>query len=136
MAREKIEVVIEGVAREYEIFKELFDREVKKAESLREKFLNIKDTDGLLEDYYDTFGKLDLMHIDLNQIKIKLYHYVTLSKELGAEPPEHILKLVSDYTPSYIFSKDGDIVNKSLYDNYKDNYLKSTKELLQLKNNK
>lgn len=128
---------IQQVAKEYLEYKAILDERIKTAEKNKEEFAKniseIENTELFLSKYFDTFGAVQSLAVDTNQMKIKLYHYITLADDL-IEIPQDIKKLVEDYKPTYTFSKNGEIVDKELYNRYKQDYITMNKQFLE-KNN-
>lgn len=135
---------IEQTAKDYLKYKEVYEAESKKVnskefkEKLSKNSLDLKDKhEEIFANYFDELGSIELLYIDLNQLKIQLYHYIKLAEDL-VEIPQEIKDLVSDYTPTYIYSiTNGEkkIVDKISYDKQKENYIKGSMHMLALQKN-
>lgn len=123
---------IEQTAKEYLLYKNLFEERKKAAEEKRKEIgktlANITDQDKIFETYFEIFGTTELLAIDMNQMKIRLYHYIKIAEDL-VEIPQEIKGLVEDYSPTFLFSTEGEIVNKPLYEQYRQQYIQASKEM-------
>jgi hypothetical protein len=133
----QLQVKIEQVAKEYQLYKTLFEEQKQKAEkihaSLAEKALKTEDKEDLYNYIFDNLGRVDLLQIDMNQMKIRLYHYLKLAEDL-VEIPQEIKDLVEDYKPQYVFTTSGEIANKTLYEKHKKDYISQALEFEKFNN--
>jgi hypothetical protein len=127
----QLQVKIEQAAKEYTLYKNLYEERKKATEELRknlaEKALNIEDKEELYGYIFDNLGSVDLLQIDMNQMKIKLYHYLKLAEDL-VEIPQEIKNIVDDYKPQYIFITTGEIADKQLYEQRRQDFIKANLE--------
>ena len=72
----------------------------------------------MLKKSFDDIGSVDLMQIDINQIKVQLYNYIKLAEDI-VEIPQDIKGLVEDYKPIFIYAATGELVNKEAYEKYR-----------------
>jgi hypothetical protein len=120
---------IEQISKEYISRKNIYEERKKKIEENKNDFA--KKALDLTEDEYATkvfeeIGSVELMQIDINQIKTQLYYYIKLAKDL-VEVPQEIQDLVSDYKPTFIYTATGEITNKEAYNQYEQQYQKNYK---------
>lgn len=132
-----IQVKIEQTAKEYKEYKNLYDEKVKDIDSINksiaEKSLNTENKEDLYNYIFDTLGSIELIKIDMNQMKVKLYHYLKLAEDL-VEIPKEIKDLVEDYKPQYVYTTKGDIANKELYEQNRKNFIEYNIEFNKLSN--
>ena len=130
-----IQVKIEQTAKEYQLYKSLYDERKKQAEdvnkNLAEKALKTENQEELYNYIFDNLGSVELLQVDMNQMKIKLYHYLKLAEDL-VEIPQEIKDIVEDYKPQYIYTTVGEIVNKELYDENKKYFIQYNLEFQKL----
>lgn len=123
----QLQTKIEQTAKEYLLYKSLLEQKLKevetKKESVAKKALELKDdVEALYGMYFDELAHLNYIQIDMNQMKIKLYHQIKTAEDI-VEIPEDLKQLVEDYTPSFLFSVDGEVTNKPLYEKYRKEYI-------------
>lgn len=130
-----IQVKIEQTAKEYQLYKSLYDERKKQAEdvnkNLAEKALKTENQEELYNYIFDNLGSVELLQVDMNQMKIKLYHYLKLAEDL-VEIPQEIKDIVEDYKPQYIYTTVGEIANKELYEQNKKNFIQYNLEFQKL----
>ena len=132
----QLQTKIEQTAKEYLLYKNLFEQKVKEIESKKEiaakKALELKDDlESLYAMYFDELAYINYISVDMNQMKVKLYHQIKTAEDI-VEIPEDLKALVEDYKPSFLYSVDGEIVNKPLYEKYKKEYIDANLEFLKL----
>lgn len=123
---------IEQTAKEYLLYKNLFEQKLKdkdkRLEELAKSAVKTENKEEVFEKFFEVNGAIELLAVDMNQMKVKLYHYINLAEDL-VEIPQEIKDLVEDYSQTFLFSTDGEIVNKPLYEQYKQMYLKAAQEV-------
>lgn len=123
---------IEQSAKEYIDYKNVLENRLKESANKKEDFSKIiideENAEEVYSKYFDTFSSSEMLAIDASQAKVKLYHYISLAEDI-VEIPQEIKKLVEDYSPKYMYSKDGELVDKQLYKQYKENYIRQALEL-------
>lgn len=134
---------IEQIAKEYIDYKNLYEKESQKIKSkdFLEKLSSESlqygdDINSIFGNYFDKIGSIEILRIDLNQLKTQLYHYIKVAEDI-VEIPKEIKELVDDYKFDFIYTVSNgekEIVNKELFEQYKDNYIKSSLELQNLQN--
>jgi trans-2-enoyl-CoA reductase len=126
-----IQTKIEQTAKEYNLYKQLFEDRAKAAGEIRknlaEKALKIEDKEQLYGEIFDELGSVELLQVDTNQMKIRLYHYLKLAEDL-VEIPQEIKEIVEDYKPTFLFTTTGEIANRELYEQRKREFIKGNIE--------
>jgi hypothetical protein len=126
-----LQVKIEQTAKEYTLYKNLYEERKKATEELKknlaEKALKITDKEELYKYIFDELGSVELLQVDMNQMKIKLYHYLKLAEDL-VEIPQEIKNIVDDYKPTFLFTTTGEIADKQLYEQRKKDFIQANLE--------
>lgn len=126
-----IQTKIEQTAKEYNLYKQLFEDRAKAAGEIRkdiaEKALKIEDKEQLYGEIFDELGSVELLQVDMNQMKIRLYHYLKLAEDL-VEIPQEIKEIAEDYKPTFLFTTTGEIANRELYEQRKREFIKGNIE--------
>ena len=126
-----LQVKIEQTAKEYTLYKNLYEERKKEAEELKknlaEKALKITDKEELYKYIFDELGSVELLQVDMNQMKIKLYHYLKLAEDL-VEIPQEIKNIVDDYKHTFLFTTTGEIADKQLYEQRRKDFIQANLE--------
>lgn len=116
-------------AKELILYMELYkEKNSKREEKKNEISKNVTGIpkEELLNQVFDEVGSIDLLTVDLNHLKVKLYYYIDIAKDL-VEIPQEVKDLIADYKPTFIFTTTGEIVNKDVYNQHKQNFIQTTK---------
>ncbi len=120
-----LQTKIEQTAKEYLEYKSLYEERLK---TVKEKETNIAKSIGsqtkeqLYGLMFDEVGSVGLMGADMNNMRLKLYHYLMLSEDL-VEIPQNIKDLVENFKPSFTFTTGGEIVDKEMYNKHKNDFV-------------
>lgn len=112
---------IEQIAKEYIIRKNIYEERKNKINENKKNFAQLTlelSEEDMLKKSFDDIGSVDLMQIDINQIKVQLYNYIKLAEDI-VEIPQDIKGLVEDYKPIFIYAATGELVNKEAYEKYR-----------------
>lgn len=135
---------LEQIFKEYTDLKNYIQEDNKNLEKVKKE---VHDQAVLLETldeqsgyFFQHIGYKDLLRIDFEEIKKKLYYFILAYDSLVDIPPE-IKKEIEEYRPKSVFTIiDGkkEIVDKELYDTYKkqhQDYARNLAEYNQIINN-
>lgn len=118
---------LESSFKDYLRFKEYLDNmeslEKIKA-SVAEKSLELNDDREISNLFFKEIGELQLLKMDANQAKVRLYYTVMAYTDL-IEIPEEILEHVDNFQTNTVFgivNGEREIVNKELYETYKEQH--------------
>lgn len=125
----KIQDKIEQISKEYINRKFIYDEKKKKIEENKNDFaknsLDLTD-EQFATKIFEERGSIELMQIDINQIKAQLYYYIKLAEDI-VEIPQEIKDLVEDYKPTFIYTATGEIADKEAYKKYEQQYQQNYK---------
>ena len=116
---------LQQIYKEYTDLKNYIQEDNKNLEEAQKKAhneaINFETLDEQSAHFFNEFGYRDLLRIDLEEIKKKLYYYIQAYDDL-VEVPENIKTEIQDYKVKTVFAIiDGkkEIIDKELYDIYK-----------------
>ena len=122
------------VYQEYLDYKNYAEKNKKTQEELRKQVTELVqdiNDESYLETMFNIYGEKNLEYVDLEQLKVRLYHFYHAFKDI-IEIPEEIKKEVENIDIKFIFTiKNGEkeLIDKELYEKYKQEFIRINSEL-------
>lgn len=126
---------LQNAFKEYQDFKEYIIESTKKPleerkKNVADKALEKETFEEQMQCYFEEFGESSILGIDFLELQRKLYYTYLAYKDL-IEVPDNIKKEVEEFKIGTVFSIIGgkkEIINKELYEKYRQQHLNHAKQ--------